>query len=1038
MTIKDRIVTTIRSILPGGKNKKKAGKSDDEFENLKKEVTIDEHKITLEELIDRYQTDIERGLSNEKARELLEKNGPNSLTPPPEVPEWVKFAKLLFGGFSALLWVAAILCLIAYGAQTADDPSTPKDNLWLGIALLIVVIITAIFAYYQESKAGKIMESFKKMVPQQAVVMRDGQKIEISAEELVVGDIVFVKIGDKTPADIRVISSQSFKVDNSSLTGESEPLARAPDCTHDNPLETKNLAFFSTFAVEGSCTGMVIRTGDETVMGRIAALASGLGNDISPLNIEINHFVHIVTAVAVSFGIIFLIILLALGTGVLRAIVFVIGIIVSNVPEGLLATITVMLALTAQRMAKKKCLVKNLTAVEALGSVSTICSDKTGTLTQNRMTVAHLWVDNAVVSVNLSPTHDAELAFENPLVDPKTGESTKAYNRDRPGYKALERCAMLCAKAVFKRDEENMSKHPLQRKVQGDASETAILQYAEIVHGQVEEFRAKNKRVCDIPFNSANKYQVSVHETDDGDERHLLVMKGAPERILERCQKIYIDNNEYELDDAWKQKFNDAYMELGGLGERVLGFCDMRLPSTNFPKGFNFDPDNVNFPLRGLRFLGFMTLIDPPRPGVADAVAKCRTAGIKVIMVTGDHPITAKAIARGVGIITSDTAQDLAKRLNISPSDVDPRDVRAIVVSGSELAELSSQQLDEVLTLHSEIVFARTSPQQKLIIVEGCQRQGWIVGVTGDGVNDSPALKKADIGISMGITGSDVSKQVADMILLDDNFATIVTGIEEGRLIFDNLKKVIAYTFTKNLVELLPFLVYVVADVPLALSTITILCIDLGTDIVPSISYAYEGIEADILKRPPRKKTEKMVTSQMVTLCYGQVAMIEASGAFFAYMVVMAENGFWPSRLVGLREAWESTSVNDLLDSYGQEWTYEQRHNLDLAAQTAYFIGVVIAQFANLYGNKTTRRSVFQQGLFRNRFMIFAILFTIALSCFLLYIPKLNRALNLAPNRFLWWLPAVPFFFYLFAFNEVRKFFIRKYPGRFPERQLTY
>ncbi|UJR37528.1 hypothetical protein I4U23_030230 [Adineta vaga] len=319
-------------------------------------------------------------------------------------------------------------------------------------------------------------------------------------------------------------------------------------------------------------------------------------------------------------------------------------------------------------------------------------------------------------------------------------------------------------------------------------------------------------------------------------------------------------------------------------------------------------------------------------------------------MVTGDHPITAKAIARGVGIITSDTAQDLAKRLNISCEDVDPKDVRAIVVSGSELAELSAQELDEVLTLHPEIVFARTSPQQKLIIVEGCQRQGWIVGVTGDGVNDSPALKKADIGISMGITGSDVSKQVADMILLDDNFATIVTGIEEGRLIFDNLKKVIAYTFTKNLVELLPFLVYVVADVPLALSTITILCIDLGTDIVPSIAYAYEGVEADILKRPPRKKTDKMVTSQMVTLCYEQIAMIEASGAFFAYLVVMAENGFWPSRLLGLRKAWESSSINDLRDSYGQEWTYEQRHNLDLAAQTAYFVGVVILQFANLYG----------------------------------------------------------------------------------------
>ncbi|UJR37527.1 hypothetical protein I4U23_030229 [Adineta vaga] len=519
-----------------------------------------------------------------------------------------------------------------------------------------------------------------------------------------------------------------------------------------------------------------------------------------------------------------------------------------------------MLALTAQRMAKKNCLVKNLTVVEALGSVSTICSDKTGTLTQNRMTVAHLWLEGAIASVNLSNSHDAELAFENPLVDPKMGEEKKTLKTDRPGYQALLRCSMLCAKAVFKPDEENMSKPPLQRKVQGDAS-----------------------------------------ERDDGDERHLIVMKGAPERI--RCQKIFINNNEYDLDNEWKQKFNEAYMELGGLGERVLGFCDMRLPLGNFPRGFSFDPDNVNFPLRGLRFLGFITMIDPPRPG------------IKVIMVTGDHPITAKAIARAVGIITSDTT------------------------------ELSAQELDEVLTLHPEIVFARTSPQQKLTIV----------GITGDGVNDSPALKKLIlVSLWVSITGSDVSKQVADTILLDDNFATIVTGIEEGRLIFDNLKKVIAYTFTKNLVKLLLFLVYVVADVPLALSTITILCIDLGTDIVPSIAFAYEGVEADILKRPPRKKTDKMVTSQMVTLCYEQIAMIEASGAFFAYLVVMAENGFWPSRLLGLRKAWESSSINDLRDSYGQEWTYKQRHSLDLAAQTAYFVGVVILQFANLYAPITT------------------------------------------------------------------------------------
>ncbi|CAF3644832.1 unnamed protein product, partial [Rotaria sp. Silwood1] len=319
-----------------------------------------------------------------------------------------------------------------------------------------------------------------------------------------------------------------------------------------------------------------------------------------------------------------------------------------------------------------------------------------------------------------------------------------------------------------------------------------------------------------------------------------------------------------------------------------------------------------------------------------------------------------------------------------------------------------------------------------------CQRLQWIVGVTGDGVNDSPALKKADIGISMGISGSDVSKQVADMILLDDNFATIVAGVAEGRLMFDNLKKVIAYTFTKNLCQLLPFLLYAIVDIPLALSTITILCIDLGTDIVPSITFAYDKAEGDLLERPPRKRTDKMCTIKLITLCYGQMAMIEASGAFFAFFVVMAENGWWPSRLLGIRDAWDSPAVNDLRDSYGQDWTYEQRRNLDLAAQSAYFIGIVITQIGNLLGNKTARQSIFDKSFFRNKLMLLSIIFAIGLACFLLYIPSLNQALNLAPNRFLWWLPSIPFFLYLLAFNEIRKFFIRKFPGRFPSRQLTF
>ncbi len=305
------------------------------------------------------------------------------------------------------------------------------------------------------------------------------------------------------------------------------------------------------------------------------------------------------------------------------------------------------------------------------------------------------------------------------------------------------------------------------------------------------------------------------------------------------------------------------------------------------------------------------------------SVAKCRSAGIKVIMVTGDHPITAKAIARAVGIISeeSETIEDISERLGVPIEYVNPRDARACVIHGNELKEMTSTQLDDVLKYHPEIVFARTSPQQKLIIVEGCQRQGAIVAVTGDGVNDSPALKKADIGVAMGIAGSDVSKQAADMILLDDNFASIVTGVEEGRLIFDNLKKSIAYTLTSNIPEITPFLMYLITDTPLALGTITILCIDLGTDMIPAISLAYEKAETDIMKRRPRDpRHDRLVNERLISMAYGQIGPIQAGAGFFTYLVIMAENGFLPSRLLGLRKSWESRDINDLEDSYGQEW----------------------------------------------------------------------------------------------------------------------
>merc|ERR1712214_170376 len=927
-----------------------SGKKEKNLNELKQELEVDVHKISADEVFRRFGTDPNRGLTTAQAKANLERDGPNALTPPPTTPERVKFCQALFGGFAMLLWLGAVLCFIAYSIQATTMEQPPDDNLYLGVVLTAVVVVTGIFSYYQESKSSSIMESFKNLVPQYALIIRNGEKIEIKAEELTIGDIVEVKFGDRVPADLRVIECRNFKVDNSSLTGESEPQARSPEFTHENPLETKNLAFFSTNAVEGTARGMVVNIGDNTVIGRIAGLASGLESGQTPIAKEIAHFIHIITGVAVFLGVTFFIIAFILGYNWLDAVIFLIGIIVANVPEGLLATVTVCLTLTAKRMASKNCLVKNLEAVETLGSTSTICSDKTGTLTQNRMTVAHMWFDNKIVEADTS--------------EDQSGSQGASW-KESGGWKTLERVGMLCNRAEFKTGQENVS--ILKREVNGDASEAAILKCTELSHGNVMDYRKKNNKVCEIPFNSTNKFQVSIHETEDkNDNRHLLVMKGAPERIVDRCSTIIVEGRELPLTQEWKDAFEAAYMELGGLGERVLGFCDYMLPADKYPNGYPFDAEDVNFPLEGLRFVGLMSMIDPPRAAVPDAVAKCRSAGIKVIMVTGDHPITAKAIARSVGIISegTETIEDVAARKGVDVKDVNPREARACVVHGGELKDIESAQLDEILMYHSEIVFARTSPQQKLIIVEGCQRMGAIVAVTGDGVNDSPALKKADIGVAMGIAGSDVSKQAADMILLDDNFASIVTGVEEGRLIFDNLKKSIAYTLTSNIPEISPFLLFILADIPLPLGTVTILCIDLGTDMVPAISMAYEEAESDIMKRMPRNPfTDKLVNERLISVAYGMIGMIQASAGFFVYLVIMAENGFLPEDLLGLRKYWDSAAINDLKDSYGQEWTYRDRKILEYTCHTAFFVSIVVVQWADLIICKTRKNSVFQQGM---------------------------------------------------------------------------
>ncbi|KAK9395032.1 potassium-transporting ATPase alpha chain 2 [Crotalus adamanteus] len=1001
----------------------KGNKKKNKTEELKKELDLEDHKLSIQELEEKYGTSIMKGLTSARAAEILARDGPNALTPPKTTPEIIKFLKQMIGGFSILLWFGAILCWIAFGIEYSQKVSSAFDDLYLGIILSLVVILTGMFAYYQEAKSTNIMASFGKMIPQQALVFRDAEKREIPADQLVVGDIVEIKGGDRIPADIRLIQTQGCKVDNSSLTGESEPQSRSCEFTHENPLETKNIGFYSTTCLEGTATGMVINTGDNTIIGRIASLASGVGNEKTPIALEIEHFVHIVAGVAISIGVLFFIIAVSMRYHVLDSIIFLIGIIVANVPEGLLATVTVSLSLTAKRMAKKNCLVKNLEAVETLGSTSVICSDKTGTLTQNRMTVAHLWFDNEIYSADTSED-----------------QSSQSFDQTSGTWAALSKIVSLCNRAEFRPGQENVS--IMKRIVVGDASETALLKFSEVVLGDIMDIRKRNRKVAEIPFNSTNKFQLSIHETEDPDDkRFLLVMKGAPERILERCTTMLVNGKEESLDEEKAEAFQTAYMALGGMGERVLGFCYLYLPEEEFPENYTFNTDSMNFPTNGLCFVGLMSMIDPPRSTVPDAVMKCRSAGIKVIMVTGDHPITAKAIAKSVGIIsaTSETVEDIAKRLNIPVEQVNKREAKAAVINGMELKDMTTEQLDDILIHHSEIVFARTSPQQKLIIVEGCQRQGAVVAVTGDGVNDSPALKKADIGIAMGIAGSDAAKNAADMVLLDDNFASIVTGVEEGRLIFDNLKKTIAYTLTKNIAELCPFLIYIISSIPLPIGTITILFIDLGTDIIPSVALAYEKAESDIMKRKPRhKKRDRLVNQELVVYSYLQIGILQSIGALLTYFTVYAEQGWLPQSLLRIRVPWEQEYLADLPDSYGQEWTFEQRKYLQFNGYTAFFISITIQQVADLIIRKTRRNSIFQQGLFRNKVIWIGIFSQLAIALILCYGFGSVNALNFTPLRFQYWFVAVPNAILIWVYDEMRKLFIRRYPGSWWDKNMYY
>ena len=896
-----------------------------------------------EEILDsllRHLRTAREGLSTREASRRLAQYGPNQLRRRGGRRWPRELGRQLTHPLALLLWLAAALSY-AVGSQT------------VAIAVLLVILLNAGFAFVQEMQAERAVEALARYMPQHATVLRDRVPHVIEATELVPGDVVLVEEGDRIAADMRLISG-AVEVDLSTLTGESEPAVRSVELEDSGgPLLTaRDLLFSGTTATGGEGRAVVFATGMHTELGRIAALSERVKEEPSPLEVQVRRVAWLIAAIAVGMAVAFVpLAIFGAGLSVKNSVVFAVGLLAGNVPEGLLPVITLALAVAVSLLARRGALVKRLSAVETLGSTDVICTDKTGTLTENQMRPVAAW--------NLAG--ETVLAIDGATPPPASVT---------PALTALAEAASACNDARLDDGGEQS----------GDPTELALLQIARALGGDIDVARREQGRRHQYNFDPRLKLMSTLDAAGDGEWIHT---KGAPESVLPRCVSAIADaGSEVSLDAAAVEQITQRVESYAQDGLRVLALARRAIPAGGEPPARE-DAE------RDLCFLGLVTMFDPPRAEVADAVALCHGAGIRIIVITGDHPLTAAAIARQVGIGGENPT----------------------VVNAAGFEHRHERQIERLLEGDGEVIFPRASPETKLQIAEALRAQGHVVAMTGDGVNDAPALRCADIGIAMGLSGTDVAREAATMVLTDDNFATIVVAIEAGRRVYDNVRKFIIYIFAHATPEVIPFLLFALAGgaIPLALPVLQLLAFDVFTETLPSLALGRDPAEPGNMQRPPRQRSEAVIRGPMLLRAWLFLGMIVSALSLGGFFIVLTHAGW---------HAGESVRPGTRL------------HHAYLQATTMTFAGMIAGQIGTAFAVRTQRASLRSIGVFSNRYLLLGIAGELLLGAAFVYAPPLQALLGTAalPPRDL--VILLPYPLIVWGADELRRFLLRRRDAR--------